>query len=297
MFSDKSEFLAYSDGEGLKVFNVLERTSSLLLRHITDQSDVSKLRFYSPEQWSPDSEWLWLRVSHWEGVSRLLAHVPTKTFHEYTGCYSDMDWFETSKTFVATVHYSGYLSCGDNDGICVIELKNNNQVIEKRIYQETSPSEAWERESRDISLSPDNEKISFVQFSYPEQTNQSSHLMLIDVLSNEHNELDSSQDEITSPIWSDDGKRLFYTIQEEKESQVIRLDLETNEKAVLYSLPNKAIIVTDLIDDEWLVASTITNTDWDSLYLVNTHSGTVVKISTLSYDSHIKPFLGALPSQ
>jgi hypothetical protein len=297
LFSNNSELLAYSDGEGLKVFNVLEGAASLLLAHITDQSDVSKLRYYSPEQWSPDSEWIWLSVSHWEGVSHVLAHVPTKTFHEYTGCYSNMDWFNTSKAFVATVHYSGYLSCGDNDGIYLIELKNNNQVTEKRIYQETSPSEAWEREPRDIRLSPDSEKMSFVQLSYPDQTNQSSRLMLIDVQSNEQSELDSSQDDITSPIWSDDGKRLFYTIQGEEESQVIRLNLESDEKVVLYSLPNKTIIVSDLIDDEWLVASTITNTDWDSLYLVNTHNGTVVKISMLSDDSHIKPFLGALLPQ
>ena len=296
VFSDNSELLAYSDGEGLKILNILEETSSLLVAHSTDQSDVSKIRFYYPQQWSPDSEWLWMGVSHWEGFSHVLAHVLTKTFHEYTGCYSDTDWFKTSKALVATVHYSGYLSCGDNDGIYLIDLANNNQVVEKRVYQEISPSETWERESRDVSLSPDNEKLSFVQLSYPEQTNQLSRLMLIDMISNEHKELTSSEDDITSPIWSNDGKSLFYTIQGEKESQVIRLNLDSGEEVVLYSLPNRAVL-SDLINAEWLVTGTIIDTDWDSLYLVNTHNGTVVKVSTLGYGHHVEPFLGSLPPQ
>jgi hypothetical protein len=296
-FSNNSELLAYSDDEGLKIFSILEETSSLLVAHSVDQSDVSKLRFYYPQQWSPNSEWLWIGVSHWEGVSHVLAHVSTKTLHEYTGCYSDMDWFETSKAFVASVRYSGYLGCGEEDGIYLVELKNNNQVAEKPIYQEISPSEAWEHESRDIKLSPDSEKLSFVQLSYPEQTVQSSHLMLIDVMSNEHKELASSQDDISSPIWSKDGRELFYTVQGEKDSQVILLNPDSGEKAALCSLPNRAVLFSDLINDEWLVAGTIINTDWDSLYLVNIHNGTVVKVSTLGYDSHAQPFLGSLPSQ
>ncbi len=297
LFSSNSELLAYSDSEGLKVFNILEGTSSLLVTHSTDQSDVSKLRRYFPHQWSPDGEWLWMDVSHWEGVSHVLAHVRTQTFHEFTGCYSGTDWFKTSQAFVATVHYSDYLSCGDDDGIYLVELKNNNHVAEKRIYQETSPSEAWERQPRDIKLSPDSENISFVQLSYSEQTTQSSRLMLIDVLSNESKELDSSQDVITSPIWSTDGRQLFYTIQEEKKSQVIRLNLESGEKAVVCSLPNSAVLFSDLINAEWLIVGTIIKSDWDSLYLVNVHNGTVVKVSSLGYDSHVEPFLGVLPPQ
>jgi hypothetical protein len=66
---------------------------------------------------------------------------------------------------------------------------------------------------------------------------------------------------------------------------------------VLGSLPNRAVLLSDLIDDEWLVAGTIINSNWDSLYILNTHDGTVVKASTLGYDSHVEPFLGALPSQ
>ena len=116
-------------------------------------------------------------------------------------------------------------------------------------------------------------------------------------MSNEPKELDSSEDDITSPIWSKDGKQLFYTVQGENESQVIRLNLESDEKALLCSLPNRAVLFSDLINDEWLVAGTIINTDWDSLYLINIHDGTVVKVSALGYDSHVKPFLGALPPQ
>lgn len=297
LFSSNSKLLAYSDGEGLKVFKVLERTSSLLLAHSTDESDVSKLRFYSPQQWSPDSEWLWIVVGHWESISHVLAHVSTKSFHEYSGCYSDTDWFETSKAFVATVRYSGYWGCGDEDGVYLVELKNNNRITEKRVYQETFPSEAWEREPRDIKLSPNNTKLSFVQLSHPEQTSHSSHLMLIDVTSNEHKELRSSQDDIASPVWSTDGKKLFYTIQGKKESQVFHLNLDSGEETVLCSLPNRAVLFSNLINDEWLVVGTVANNDWNSLHLVNIHNDNVVKVSTLDYDSNIQPFLGALPSQ
>jgi len=291
IFSSNSELFTFSDGEGLKIFDISKRTSFLLLPHLLNENDVSDLRKYSPDQWSPNSKWLWVNVYHWEGVSHILAHLPTKTFHKYTGCYSDIDWMNAGQAFAATVFYSGYLGCGDNDGIYLIDL-DNNQIVEKRIYQETIPSQAWEREFRDIKISPSGDDIAFVQLSSPYTDLQSSRLMLINFTNDKYKEIDSSRDDIASPVWSSDGTKLFYTIQGDTESQIISFNLSSNEKNVLNSVLNRAVLISRLPNSEWLIIGTNLNTQWDNLYLINGSTGELVKISSLGYDSYISPFLG-----
>ncbi|MBC7877404.1 MAG: hypothetical protein H7Y59_09570 [Anaerolineales bacterium] len=295
LFSSSSELLAYSDGEGLKIFDVLKNTSFTLLVHSPDQPDVSKIRFYSPQQWSPDSQWLWVAVSHWEHISHVLIHISTRTSHEFTACYSDTDWLPTSQAFVATVRYSDYYGCGDNDGIYLIGLTANYDISEKRIYQETVPREAWAREPHDIQLSPDGGNISFVQLSNPGTDLQVSRLILINTSDKESKELDSSQDDISTPIWSANDEKIFYSIQSEKESSIISLNINSGEKIVLWSVPQKAVLISLLADSDWLIIGTRSNSSnaWDSLYLVDSISGSATKISDLGYDIYIQPFLGS----
>ena len=294
VFSSNSELLSFSDGEGLKIFDISKKTSFLLITHMLIENDASEYRKFVPDQWSPDNKWLWVNVYHWEGISHILVHVPTKTFHEYTGCYSDIDWLGTSQAFIATVRYSGYLCCGDDDGIYLIKL-NHKQIVEKRLYQETIPSQKWEREPRDIEVSPSEKEATFVQLSYPDTDLQSSRLMLINLTGDIYEEIDSSQDDITSPIWSSDGTKLFYTIQGNTESQVISLNLNSHERIVLNSLSSRAVLISRLPNSKWLIIGTNLDTHWDNLYLINSSTGELVKISPLDYDYYISPFLGLWP--
>lgn len=297
LFSNNSELLAYTDDEGLKIFNLPEQTSTLLLAHVLDESDEDSYAFYYPRQWSPDSQWLWIGAGHYEGSTRLLAHILSQTFHEYTACYDDPAWLPTSLVFLTTVSTSDYLGCGWEAGVYRVETAGVNSIREKRIYQETEPVDMWIHLPYGLQVSPDGKMISFVQPSAPYE-DLPSRLILIDLASNESKVLDTREDDIITPIWSADGEKLFYAVQGENASQIISLSIDSGETVILGVVLKTANILTTLADGDWLVVGTVELfTHWESLYLVNTTSGAVVKIAKLDYETYFPPFLGIVSAR
>ena len=222
-----------------------------------------------------------------------LSHTPTTNAHEFF-CNTGIAWVESGNTFLTTVSYLGRDGCGDPDGIFLNEIQNNNQVAKKLLFQDTALPEPWFRRYMDISISPDGQSVSYVLIAYPENSKQSFRLIVRNFAGDEYYEIDSSQNEITTPIWSSDSKKLFYTIQGKEESQIIGLDLASGKKTMLNTLSNKADVVSSLQSDDWLVISTRTYYKWDGLYLIHSDKGELVRISTYDYSGNLLPYLGLI---
>jgi Tol biopolymer transport system component len=297
LFNSNSKLLAYTDDEGLKIFNLPEQTSTLLLTHMLDESDEYSYRFYYPRQWSPDSQWLWIGVGHYEGSTRLLAHILSQTFHKYTTCYADPAWLPTSRAFLTTVSTSDYLGCGWEAGVYRVETAGVNSISEKRIYQETEPVDMWLHLPYGLQVSPDGKMFSFVQPSAPYE-DKPSRLILISLAGDESKVLDTREGDILTPIWSADDEKLFYAVQGENASQIISLSIDSGETVILGVVLKTANLLTTLADGDWLVVGTVVSyTLWESLYLVNTTSGAVVKIAKLDYETYFPPFLGVVSAR
>lgn len=293
IFSSDSQFLAYSDLDGLKLYDISQRSTSLLVKNVFESPpvNVEELRKYYPLKWSPDGQWLWVNELRWEGLSRILIHRPTNKIYEFSGCHSDVSWLFDGSAFVVAVSYSDYLGCGEEDGVYLISTIGG-KITEKRIYYENEPNDPRLRESSDLTLRPQGDMISFVQITYPNTNIRNSSLILKKIEDDSVLEIDSSHDEIGSLVWSADGKTLFYVIRSSTESRIVSLAINTLEKIELASVPRTLSIISYLPKLDWLVVGSSQSYKWSGVYLVNSVNGDVVKIADLGDANLSQPYLG-----
>lgn len=283
-FSNDNAMLAYSDDVGLQLHNLNENTSYELLTHSLNFEDLSKYHSFSPKQWSPDNQWLWISVFHWEGISYLLANIPTQTLYLFNGCYSDIKWLPDSQSFLATVRFSGMYGCGEEDGVYLVTLNKNGTYTEKRIYEDSLPAPVWDRESTALSLSPDNKLISFAQIHFPYTTTDVSRLISSNLNGGDQKELDDVSGRIASPLWSEDGKSITYIVQRSGISAIKRIITDSGEITELCLLPEHVVFTSNIDGTSWLVAineDAIYRNDYAEygIYLINEDTGEVIKVS------------------
>ncbi len=275
LFSENDR-LAYSDHQGLKIYDPkTEETKVLIEQNIDiDINYPSRYLYYSPSKWSPNGNWLWVNVTHWEGVSRALVNVKSGNLIEYDGCYEDIDWSTDSSSFVTSVFPSAYLLCGNNSGVFVFTL-SGSKPVEELVYADRG--ENWlMHEPHYASWNPAEDQILFVQNTWEEEPQY--HLLLIDYSTRKVQELDNSLDEIVSPRWSDDGNKIYYVIHKEEESLTVTMDLHTLEKTVSHGIQTDIQIIQQLSADDWLILKTFHHTGPDYLYLFNAQTSQLVFI-------------------
>ncbi len=292
--------LAYSDFEGLKIYNLKTKAITILKSHYRGaylNFDERHNIIYVPDRWSPDGNWLWIKVVYWEGVSSILSNVFTGIEKYYSTCNTDIDWLPDSSAFVTTVFYSGYYSCGEDSGVFVIKVSGND-LHEQRVYSDTIPQTdtgGWSFSNAIWDYS--GKLITFVQNTTINNI-EVSRLLLLNYATNQIQELDNSQYGITSPKWSEDGKRLYYLINNENDSSLILLNVRTSEKVIIYHLPKVTELVSVIPDGDWLIARTYLYSDQlDYIFLINILTGQQIMVSDIQPDYENEPLLGILTNQ
>ena len=299
LFSGDNRYLAYNDAEGLKLFNLFNKTSQRVISHKLSTYDEYRNHYYYPYQWSPDSQRLVAGEATSEGDPNLvIIDLAAESLYDISDCGSNITWSLESTKFLMSVSTGGQRACGERPGIYQVVITGNG-FTEKLIYEDERTALApWDYEYNDASYSPDNKWISFVQIcNIYDVKLRSSRLILLNLVTSESKDLDTSEDDITTPVWSADGKRLFYTLHGDKEGRVVSLNIDSGEKVILCSIPNEAILISTLTGSDWLIAGVRNGGEWDSLYLVNSIDGRLVKVSDLDSDWWTQPFLGEDPVQ
>jgi len=285
--------LAYVDQEGLKIYNLQNEAVTLLKSHFRDSLDETNNYYYSPGDWSPDSQWLWINISGFEWSSKILSNVITGVDKHYTACYWYIDWLQDSRAFVASVIYSGYEVCGEDGGVNVVTVSGND-LSEEQVFSERGEG-VLDHESRYTAWDPLGEKILFVQTSINNESKD--RLLLLDYATKQIQELDKSEDEIMTPKWSEDGDKVYYIIQTVEESQLVRLDLRTSEKQVISHLVKDVRIMVVISQDDWLLLSIHFSRKPDSLLIINAASGEQIDLSNVTPFTDIEQFIGITPGQ
>lgn len=260
--------LAYSDQEGLKIYDIQSGAITLLKSHFRQPFDIVRISFYIPSIWSPDSKWLWIKIQHYESAPLTLFNIVTGIEYDFSTCTSGIDWSPDSRTFVTTIFYSGYYGCGEDNGVFVANIKGNKLVGEK-VYSEGRDVGV----SSDASWDPIGNRIVFVQRTYPKHPSL-YRLLLWNYSTKQIQELDIGSYELTSPKWSVDGDKLYYVVHAAEDSWIISLDLKTYDKNITPKFPKNAEIITVLSGHDWLLLRIDNNfPEMDNLLLINARDG------------------------
>jgi hypothetical protein len=260
--------LAFSDQEGLKIYNIQTRAMTLLKSHTQQPFVLQRISFYFSSKWSPDSKWLWMRNQHYEDAPPTLFNIISGTEYSFSSCTSDIDWSADSQTFVTTVFYSGYYGCGADNGVFVANITADNLAIEK-VYSEGKEGGVL----IDAILNWSGNKIVFVQKTFQNDPTL-YRLLLWDTVTKQIKELDSGSHKITTPKWSVDGDMLFYIGQIGQEIGLISLDLRTFEKKIISNLAETIEITSVLSEPDWLLLRIINDyPNFDNLLLINAFDG------------------------
>jgi hypothetical protein len=281
LFNPDNSLLAYTDDTGLRIYNILEKNAPLLVRHNFDLERVTNFRVYSAEQWSPNGQWLWIDVGGYEARYFALAHIPSGTIHDFSGCYTNIDWLENSQGFFATVWYSGYLGCGWEDGIHFIALNDDHSLNDQLIHQEKDAIIQPGREPWDLQISPDQTQISFVQ-AYQYENPPVFNLILISIDGSERKLLLSSDKEIATPIWSSDGKSIFYVLHTEDDSTIQQVNISSGQIETVCELPYWVKLARRFDGSNWLIADYESDRyrayGKTSIYLINGDDGNGIRL-------------------
>jgi len=285
-FSHDNRSLAYTDGEGLKVYDVLTVESRLLKLSQHSTEEICENVVYSPYRWSPDDRWLVIRVQPCEGFGLVLAHIPTGRFHDFTHCGGDIEWSIPSDLVVG-VSYWGQAGCGERDGVFILSARSN-RFTEKRIYNDPIPVNPWDRETFYANWSPKGNWISFVQGSYVNDDDGGyDRLMVIRPDGSDMRALVVSKGNIETPFWLPGEDRIFYVVQDShlEESRIFSVDVETLEQQDYGILEDHASIVAASPGSEWLILSLshwsvpLSRLNRIPFILINVVNGMNVKIS------------------
>lgn len=277
LFNPDNSLLAYTNDTGLRIHNILEQTSFVLVKHNFDLERVYNFRVYYAEQWSPNGQWLWIDVAGYEAWYFALAHISSRTIHGFSGCYTDIDWLADSKGFAATVRYSGYLGCGGEDGIHFIALNEDLSLNDQLIHQENDAIEQPGRAPWDLQINPDQTHISFVQ-AYEHEKPPVYNLILISVEGRERKLLLSSDEEITTPIWSLDGKSIYYVLH----NTIQHVNISSGKIETVCTLPYAVELASRFDGSNWLIADYGSDRykayGRSSIYLINGDDGNGIRL-------------------
>ncbi len=83
---------------------------------------------------------------------------------------------------------------------------------------------------------PDQMQISFVQ-AYQYENPPVFNLILISIDGSERKLLLSSDKEIATPIWSSDGKSIFYVLHTEDDSTIQQVNISSGQIVIICELP------------------------------------------------------------
>jgi Tol biopolymer transport system component len=301
-FNNQGNMLAFSDHEGLKLFDLNSKSTTLLFANVNivyDDSgqiigDVNDFRNYSPLLWSPDDRWLWVSEGVSEGSYRVLVDLESDVNYSFSSCNDTIDWLSSSQGFYTSVSTSGYASCGDDDGIFFESPRQDGKVDETNLYQATHPDEHAFRESYDVQLSPDETKLCFVQGFDIYSDNPTYSLISMNIDGTDQRELVTGKEKIRSPKWSMDSSKIVFIQDSEHSSSVKVIDLNSNEISILIEFPNKIEYQTQIEGTDWFLfgIEVVSGKGYGSPYLVNTKDGTVTALPIPGFQMIIGMFMG-----
>jgi Tol biopolymer transport system component len=269
-YSPNDRFLAYNDGEGLKLYDLNTHENWLLVSHeINKSGEVSYNRYFSPDHWSPDGQWLTVLKLFYEGTSTLLFNIPNKTAYPFTNCNSEIAWLPGSPKMAVSVTYSGMQACGEEDGIFLVSA-TVGRVSEKRVFSNNIPSDPLNRETRYLELSHSGQWISFVQVTYP-YSETVSQLMIIRNDGSDPLELVNTRGSIETPIWSKTDNKIYYI----EDQRLCSVDVSTLEKRDYSFMPYDSEAVSLSPDWNWIVIGNERMGTF-SLWFINMNTGDVI---------------------
>lgn len=153
--------LAVTDGESLKIVDLQSGVISIVAQNDLEES-FSTYVVYIPSSWDPGSRYLWIDVALWEGSFNLLLDALSGQLSEPFECYSPPAWFPSGSTFVSTVSASGYLVCGEVDGLFLHTIEDFSIRRYRPFYGDPTQSPR-DREFGQPKLSPDTRRIAFAE--------------------------------------------------------------------------------------------------------------------------------------
>jgi hypothetical protein len=158
IFNSTGDRLAYTDKDGLYVWNIESASATLLMVHPEPVGDGNT--FIHPESWSPDSHWLVIRKTSMEYFEFWVLNTTTKRMLPISvNRQSEIEWHSNS-TLIAVVEYDCMALTGFIDGIYLMEIKDD-VMSEKRIYHEETDPACGEREYSITGIDPDRHRIFF----------------------------------------------------------------------------------------------------------------------------------------
>jgi Tol biopolymer transport system component len=257
--SHNAQQIAYADDEGLKIAPTDLEYSRLIKANEPTKLVGSGFPYtitYTPLDWSPDGNWLLVHKGDWEIYYVYLASVqdgilqPVVGEGQYLGCDTGLSWAPDSSNFATSLMGVGF--CNEpRGGIFVastgdLRLKN---VFSKEVP--FSPVTSIVGGTSDVKWDPKGERIAFIQASwFPRQP----HLLLVSRDGSQVQTVQTSNtDRLHDPIWSSDGKRIFYVDQTDDNGDTIYVvDLGSLAVTKLYHSLNLHLLSISPHDD-WLV--------------------------------------------
>jgi Tol biopolymer transport system component len=194
-------------------------------------------------------------IGYWEGGRMVLVSTATQEVHELSGCRPDASWLPNGQAFAMAVEYSGYLGCGEQDGIYIVSAAGGI-VSEERIYFDPASTDPADGAgSSSVSWSPTGDWITFVQTYYtPDFDDSESRLMLVRPDGTEARTLASTQDgRIITPVWTGDGGTIYYAIWSRDGSHIYRAHIHSAEATLLHKSPDRERLISLSPDGQWLV--------------------------------------------
>ncbi|PKN98757.1 MAG: hypothetical protein CVU42_11105 [Chloroflexi bacterium HGW-Chloroflexi-4] len=300
LFDNSSNQIAFSDDEGLKIYNLQSKSSSIIFynKNIIQNEfgeyigDVSDFEQYSAGIWSPDSRWLWVYKSLWEGSSRLLIDLRSNKTYQFYSCNNSIDWLSSSNRFYTSVSAYGYEGCGNDDGIFLEQPSSKGTIDETSLFKASSPDDPYNRESEELRLSPDEKRLCFVQGSNIYLKNPTYSIMLMDTDGKNLTKIITSSEQIFSPFWSSDGTKIIFQQNNDKESSIKIVNTSNKNITTLISVPSHNNFLTQIENSNWFLFGTKIKyaNRFDALYLINLKDGSIEKIPLNGYRKIIGAF-------
>jgi hypothetical protein len=280
IFSEDGQLLAFDDVNGLNIINIRSGSNWRFLFNRMSYDDTDWTHYW-PRQFSADNSGLLVVVGKWEDSWLALVDILTKTIYRLDGCgFADGEWLDNNH-LVTTVIHTEYTGCGKDEGVHLVDASANS-VVDKRIYFEDDTEYLYgDNGPRDIQPSPNGDAVIFVQDTSDESGDRVQSKLMLLLLEDLQaiKILSITEEEIISPIWSNDMEVIYYA-QLGKGAGVYRVDIASAEVTQLASLNSIESIYPISSDGNWLAISQGSDRNTDLKFL-NLMTGTVVSITDL----------------
>jgi hypothetical protein len=140
-FNSTGNQLAYTDQNGLNVWEVASSSATLLLAHPEPVRDNNFL--FIPHRWSPDGQWLVISKSTFHYGKYWIVNTTTKQMLQVLNDPQEIVWLDNTR-MIATVDYDCRAQTGLKDGIYALEIVYS-ALVQQRIYHEAENPECGER--------------------------------------------------------------------------------------------------------------------------------------------------------